>query len=159
MASSTRYPKLSSSTYWRRRAVHALKMAVRALCIIPFVTGIADIVNGLGLLTVGGARLENVANDPVLNSQVGFWGAIWFGFGIILWRTSSHLRDEADLFRLLCGILVLSGLARVGSAIAYGLPGAVLTGAMAVELIAGTGFLLWHASALRHPHLNVAAPS
>jgi len=72
----------------------------------------------VGLLTVGGARLESVAHDPVLNSQVGFWGAIWFGYGIILWRTSSNLRDEAGLFRLLCGILVLSGLARVGAAIA-----------------------------------------
>ena len=77
--------------------MHALKISVRALCIIPFVTGIADIINGVGLLTIGGARLEAVSNDPILNSQVGFWGAIWFGFGIILWRASSHLRDETEL--------------------------------------------------------------
>lgn len=137
--------------------MHALKIAVRTLCIIPFVTGVVDIVNGVGLLTFAGARLEGVANDPVLNSQVGFWGAIWFGFGIILWRASSHLRDEVDLFRLLCGTIALSGLARVGSAFAYGLPGPVLTVAMTVELIAGMGFLLWHASALRHPDLTATA--
>jgi len=131
--------------------MHALKIAVRTLCIIPFVTGVVDIVNGVGLLTFAGARLQGVANDPVLNSQVGFWGAIWFGFGIVLWRASSHLRDEVDLFRLLCGTIALSGLARLGSAFAYGLPGPVLTVAMTVELIAGMGFLLWHASALRHP--------
>ncbi len=53
----------------------------------------------------------SVAGDPVLNSQVGFWGAIWFGIGIILWRASSHLQDEVDLFRLLCGAMALSGLA------------------------------------------------
>ncbi len=137
--------------------MHALKMAVRTLCIIPFVTGVADIVNGVGLLTLAGARLEGVANDPVLNSQVGFWGAIWFGFGIILWRASSHLRDEVDLFRLLCGTIALSGLARLGSAIVYGFPGPVLTGAMLVEIIAGAGFLLWHASALHRPNLTAAA--
>jgi len=131
-----------------------LKMTVRALCIIPFLTGVADIVYGEGLLNIAGARLENAANDPVLNSQIGFWGAIWFGFGLILWRASSHLRDEADLFRLLCGTLVLSGLARLGSMMMYGFPGPILTFAMAVELGAGTGLLLWHASALKLPNMN-----
>ena len=140
-----------------RHAVHALKVAVRALCIIPFVTGVVDVFNGVGLLILGGARLEGVASDPVLNSQIGFWGAIWLGFGVILWRAGGHLRDEADLFRLLCGTIALSGLARLGSAFAYGLPGPVLTAAMTVEIVAGTGFLLWHASALRHPDLTVAA--
>ena len=126
-------------------------MAVRALCIIPFVTGVIDILDGVGLLILGGARLESVARDPILNSQVGFWGAIWLGFGVILWRASAHLRDEADLFRLLCGTVALSGVARLGAAFAYGLPGPVLTAAMVVELTAGVGFLLWHASALRGP--------
>ena len=137
--------------------MHTLKIAVRALCIIPFVTGVIDIINGVGLLAFGGAHLESVASDPVLNSQVGFWGAIWFGFGVILWRASSHLRDEVGLFRLLCGTIALSGLARLGAAFAYGLPGPVLTVAMAVELTAGMGFLFWHASALRHSDLAAAA--
>ena len=131
--------------------MHALKLAVCALCVIPFATGAIDIVNGVGLLIVGGAHLQSVARDPALNSQVSFWGAIWFGFGLILWRASAHLRDEADLFRLLSGTIALSGLARLGAAFAYGLPGPVLTLAMAVELTAGAGFLLWHAAALRRP--------
>ncbi len=129
--------------------MQALKIAVRALCLIPFVTGVADIINGLGLLTFAGAHLGKAADDPVLNSQVGFWGAVWFGFGTILWRASSHLRDEADLVRLLFGTLLLSGLARLGAAVAYGLPGPVLTVAMAVEILGGAGLLFWHASAFR----------
>jgi hypothetical protein len=136
--------------------MHALKVAVRVLCIVAFVTGTADIVDGIGLLAAAGAQLETVARDPVLNSQVGFWGAIWLGFGVILWRASSHLRDEVDLFRLLCGTILISGLARLGAVFMYGLPGPVLTAAMAVELIAGTSFLFWHASALRHSDLKVA---
>ena len=137
--------------------MHALKLAVRTLCIVPLVTGAIDIFNGVGLLIFGGAHLESVASDPVLNSQAGFWGAIWFGFGVILWRASSHLRDEADLFRLLSGTIALSGLARLGAAFAYGLPGPVLTVAMMVELTTGVGFLLWHASNLRHPDPTAAA--
>ena len=77
--------------------MRTLKMVVRALCIIPFVTGVIDIVNGVGLLTFASAFLESIASDPILNSQVGFWGTIWFGLGIILWRASSRLRDEANL--------------------------------------------------------------
>ena len=137
--------------------MRALKVAVRTLCIVPFITGAFDTVNGVGLLTLGGAHLGSVAGDPALNSQIGFWGAIWFGFGIILWRASSHLWDEADQFRLLCGTIILSGLARVGSAFAYGLPGPVLRVAMIVELTAGTGFLVWHAFILRHTNLSLEA--
>ena len=137
--------------------MHPLKIAVRAFCIVAFVTGAIDLVNGVGLLILGGAHLQDVTRDPVLNSQVGFWGAIWFGFGVVLWRASSHLRDEVDLFRLLCGTVALSGLARLGSAFAYSLPGPVLTGAMLLEIVAGVGFLLWHASALRRTDLPAAA--
>ena len=136
--------------------MQALKIAVRTFCIVPFVTGIADMVNGVGLLATAGAHLQSVAGDQVLNSQIGFGGAIWLRFGIILGRAGAHLRDEADLFRLLCGTIALSGLARLGTAFAYGLPGPVLTVAMAGELIVGTGFLLWHASTLRRPGLQAA---
>ena len=126
-----------------------LKLATRLLCILAFVTGIVDMFAGVRLLIAGGGNLAGVAADPVLNSQVGFWGAIWFGFGIILWRTSARLREEAGLFRILCGITALSGLARLGAAFAYGLPGGVLTTAMIVEIGAGAGLYLWHAAALQ----------
>ena len=139
--------------------MHALKIAVRTLCMIAFATGAVDSVNGVGLLTLGGARLGGAANDPMLNSQIGFWGAIWFGFGIILWRASSHLRSEVELFRMLCGTVALSGLARLYAAFVHGLPGPVLTAAMMVELLAGTGFILWHASALRQLDQSTTAKS
>lgn len=126
-----------------------LKIAVRLICVLAFVTGAVDIVDGVGLLSFAGVRLQSVARDPTLNSQIAFWGAIWFGYGVVLWRASLHLRSEPSLFRLLCGILVLSGLARVGAAFAYGLPAPPLVAAMAIELVGGTALLLWHGAALR----------
>lgn len=126
-----------------------LKLAIRVLSILAFATGVIDMFAGVQLLIAGGGRLASVVDDPVLNSQVGFWGAIWFGFGVIMWRTSSRLRAEAGLFRILCGIIALSGLARLRAAFAYGLPGAVLTVAMIVEPGAGAGFFLWHTAALQ----------
>ncbi len=131
--------------------MNALKLAVRSLCIVPFLTGAADVVNGVGLLSAAGARLGSAASDPVLNSQVGFWGTIWLGFGVVLWRSSSRLRTDPGLFRILCGTLLLSGMARVGSAIVYGWPSPELVVAIAVELLGGAGLVLWHASALGRP--------
>lgn len=126
-----------------------IKLASRALCVLAFVTGLVDMFAGIPLLIAGGGRLTSVAGDPVLNSQIGFWGAIWFGFGIVLWRTSGRLRAEAGLFRILCGIILLSGLARLVAALSYGLPGGALTTAMVVEIVGGAGLFLWHAAVLR----------
>ena len=128
--------------------MRGLKLAIRSFCMIAFLTGAVDMFAGVHLLILGGADLHAVTSDAVLNSQVGFWGAIWFGFGFILWRASTHLGDERSLFRILCAIIILSGLARLGSAVAYGLPGPVLTGAMILELVAGVGFLAWHGAVL-----------
>ena len=110
-----------------------MKLVARAFCVLAFLTGAVDMIAGVRLLIVGGARLADVARDPVLNSQVAFWGAMWFGFGVVLWRTSSNLRAEASLFRVLCAIIVLAGFARLGAALATGLPGTALTLAMIVE--------------------------
>ncbi len=129
--------------------VRTLPLAIKALSILAFLTGGMDMLGGVQLLVAGGSRLGAVANDPVLNSQVGFWGAIWFGFGVLLWRTSGRLVADAGLFRILCAIVLLSGLARLKAAVVFGLPGAPLTVAMFVEIVAGTGLFFWHAAMLR----------
>ena len=132
-----------------------LTLATRALCLVAFLTGGADLLDGQALLASAGTRLGAAAADPVLNSEIRFWGAIWFGFGLILWRASSRFTTDPGLFRLLCGIVLASGVGRLVSAIQYGLPGTILTGAMGLELLGGAGLLLWHAAELRRPH---AAP-
>jgi hypothetical protein len=127
-----------------------LATVVKIFCLLPFLTGGADLVDGVALLHTAGSRLDGeIRTDPVLNSQIRFWGAIWFGYGIILWRTTSDLRKNAGLFKVLCAILALSGLGRLVSAIQFGSPGAVLTGAMAIELFGAAGLWSWHASSLR----------
>ncbi len=127
-----------------------LATVVRIFCLLPFITGAADLLDGVALLKAAGSPLDGeTRTDPVLNSQVRFWGAIWFGYGILLWRTTSDLRKDADLFKALCAILALSGIGRFVSTIQYGSPGAVLTGAMAVELLGAAGLFRWHASLLR----------
>ncbi len=97
-----------------------LATVVKIFCLVPFITGAADLVDGVALLKAAGSPIDGeIRTDPIMNSQVRFWGAIWFGYGILLWRTTSDLRKDADLFRILCAILALSGLGRFVSTIQY----------------------------------------
>ena len=116
---------------------------------LPLVTGALDLIDGIRLLkTAGFPSIDEIDRDPALNSQIKFWGAIWLGYGIILWRTSSRLRHDANLFRIPCAILFVSGLGRLGASVRYGLPGTVLTAAMGLELTAPIVALLAHKAGL-----------
>jgi hypothetical protein len=129
--------------------MQSLRIAVRAFCLLILFAGMMHLVDGVSFLLIAGAPVAGIFNDPVLNSQVRFWGAIWFGFGIVLWHAGNRLEADPALFRLLCGILGLSGLARLESAVMCGLPGPMLTAAMMIELVTAPCFLFWHAAALR----------
>lgn len=128
----------------------ALKLVLRLVCLLPLVTGANDLAQGVRALGPAGAVIPaRVAADPVLNSQFKFFGAVWFGWGLTLWRASADPRADAGLLRLLMGILFLSGLGRASAALQLGHPGRLSTGAMVLELVGAPLLLLWHRVALR----------
>ncbi len=117
-----------------------LEIAVRAFCVVPFLTGGFDLLGGARFPKSAGVPLDDeLSANAVLDSQVRFCGAIWVGYGIILWRAAAQLRSDPDGFRVLCGILALSGLGRLASIMRCGSPGVPLTSAMAVELMGAAG--------------------
>ncbi len=127
-----------------------LKVSVRAFCVLPFVTGAIDFTRGAGFLKSAGVPLsEELVSNAILDSQVRFWGAIWLGYGLVLWSSASRLERDPGTFRLLCGILALSGLGRILSFVRCGSPGAPLTAAIAIETLGAAGFAVWHAALLR----------
>lgn len=88
-----------------------LPIILCVFCMLPFLTGAADLLWGTKILELGGAVLpQQVISDPTFNNQVKFWGAIWFGYGAALWWTSSRLRSDTVMFRILIGTLFLSGV-------------------------------------------------
>lgn len=123
----------------------ALPIVLRLLCLLPFLTGAADLILGARFAQWGGAKLsDQVIADPGLNNEIYFWGAIWIGYGVALWWVSSHLRSEAVMFRILMGTLFFSGLARSLSVLLYGWPSPLLRGAIALELFGSVALWLWH---------------
>lgn len=130
--------------------MNALTRVVRIFCLLPLVTGPLDLAQGVRVLRPASAMIpERVAADPALNSEVKFFGAIWFGYGLTLWRASADPRANAGLFRLLLGILFLSGIGRAAAAVQFGRPGRLFAGAMVLELVGAPLLLLWHRVALR----------
>lgn len=123
----------------------ALPIVLRLFCLLPFLTGAADLIWGTKILELGGAVLpQQVISDPTFNNQVKFWGAIWFGYGAALWWTSSRLRSDTVMFRILIGTLFLSGLGRALSVFLYGWSGTPLTAAMTIELLGPMILWFWH---------------
>lgn len=134
----------------KKRGPDALSVVLRVFCLVPFLTGAADLWLGAKILTLSGVAMpEQVTRDAILNSEIRFWGAIWFGYGVALWWTSFDLRARADMLRILLGTLFLSGLGRALSTTQFGWASSVLTGAMILEIVGPPVLLVWHARRLR----------
>jgi hypothetical protein len=130
--------------------MRALIILVRLLCLIPLGTGALDLLlGGRALSTVGTQLTAEALADPSLNSQLRFFGAIWLGFGVLLWHASSDLKAHATGFRLLCAALILSGIGRLISLLQLGVPAAPFVAAMGVELVVMPAVLWWHWYLLR----------
>ena len=117
---------------------------LKVFCVVPFLTGAADLFGGTWILAQAGASMPAAAAaDPIINSQIKFWGAIWLGFGAALWWVSGDPRDRTAMLRILLATLFVSGLARALSFALYGSPGGVLTGAMVLEIVGSAAMWLW----------------
>jgi hypothetical protein len=90
---------------------------------VPILTGPLDWSMGLQAPHLIGAQLsQQDFRDPLLNSQIRFFGAIWFGVGLllILW-----LLDSARYAIILpgtLGMVFIAGIGRTASIVQFGLP-------------------------------------
>jgi xanthosine utilization system XapX-like protein len=130
-----------------------LKLSVRILSVIPCLTGLLDLVLGVKAMVVSGGMLHDSAvSDASLNSQIRFFGAIWLGIGVLLWRCSADLKVNASLFQTIVWILILSGVGRLMSFLQFGMPSPPLFAAMLLELLGMPLLLWWHAWVLKQTH-------
>jgi hypothetical protein len=133
--------------------MNKLKVVIRILCLVPLLTGLADLILGAGALSSVGVDLSRtVLENATLNSQLRFFAAIWFGFGVMLWIVAGDLVQQATWFKLMCWILILSGVGRLASIIQFGLPAPPFIGATFLELAGIPLLLIWHSQLLRKHH-------
>jgi hypothetical protein len=121
-----------------------LQIVLAILGLIPILTGILDLVLGASSLNLDGALLSSeVVNNIVLDSQIRFLGAIWLGFGMILYWILFSIEKQTILFRLVAGSIFLGGIGRLTSALLVGLPPILLIAATVLELVGMPLLVLW----------------
>ena len=92
----------------------AFRVVVRALAVLALLTGAVDVLIGLPGQQKIGAALAEGYTDPLLNSQLRYLGAVWFGFGVLLWHCLGDLPKYASIVRGAFIIVFIGGLGRRG---------------------------------------------
>ena len=128
----------------------ALTTLLKFIAPIPMVVGLMHIVLGLQTDVLLGAKVAvELLSDPVLDSQNRFYGAIFMGYGALIFLCTTNLRQHATLFRILSGGVFLGGLARVVSIVLHGVPPTPVLGLIAIELLGVPLLVWWHSRAVR----------
>ncbi len=128
----------------------AFEIVLYLLATIPLFTGALNLAMGLPAQALIGARLSPEGfRDPLLNSQMRFYGTIWFGFGVLLCLCASDINAYSSLLRGSLAIVFLGGVGRVASLIQFGFPigtlgTAFVVAVTAIEIIGMPLLLWWH---------------
>ncbi|MEP9380553.1 DUF4345 domain-containing protein [Aquabacter sp. CN5-332] len=96
-----------------------------AFGLFAIATGSSDVILGSRLLVMIGADLGAAVNEPWVDSQLRFLGAIWAGWGVLMIWACRDLKARGSLFDLLLGFLFVAACGRTISLILY--PGSPTT--------------------------------
>lgn len=98
-----------------------------ALAAIPLLTGFLDLALGLAAPRMIGAALSaQDATDPLLNSQIRFFGAVWCGVGALMARSVTDLPRFGPLLDTVFAALIVAGIGRAVTILEFGLPASTL---------------------------------
>jgi hypothetical protein len=124
-----------------------LQTVLAILGLIPILTGGLDLILGARSLRVVGSSMPlGNLNDVVLDSQIRFLAAIWFGVGIILYWVIPSIDKQTTLFRLLMGGIFLGGIGRISSAVLVGIPPVQFIAVIVLELVGVPILVLWQSA-------------
>ncbi len=117
---------------------------LRAMALIPLVTGLMEVFLGLSSLQAIGVQLpSDILAQPSVDNNWRFLGTVWAGYAaLVLYAVNDPLR-HVTLLRILLGILFLSGVARAASAVLTGWPVLPFIVAMMFELVVMPLMALW----------------
>jgi hypothetical protein len=136
--------------------MRAFRMIILLAAVVPLLTGPLDLALGAQAPQLIGARLSaHDLRDPLLNSQIRYFGAIWFGVGVLVMMCLSDLKRHSLLLRVTLGVVFLGGLGRTASLAQFGLPtnpigAAFVTVTTLIEIVGVPLLLWWHAHLDQH---------
>jgi hypothetical protein len=122
------------------RSRRALQIVTGILGVIPISTGLVGLLGLRDPLYVRFGVVPNV----VLDSNLRFFGGLWLGLGVVLFRTLPRIEREGALFRAMWGMIFLGGVGRLVSIVDAGFPPAPVLGVLALEIVGAPFFVLWH---------------
>jgi Domain of unknown function (DUF4345) len=121
-------------------------MSKRALQIAMIILGAIPVITGI--LTMFGVddplyASAGLPRDALLDSNLRFFGGVWFGLGLAAWWLIPAIETRGTVFRILWGMIFLGGVGRALSMIFLGLPPAPFIGFTLLELVAAPLIVLW----------------
>ena len=125
------------------REKRALQIAIGVLAVIPTLTGLAGVLLGPDFLRL----------DPPwpadLDSHFRFLSGVFLAVGIGFYSCILNIETKTERFRLLCGFIVLGGLARLCSLALVGAPSAGHIAGLVMELGVVPLLVRWQARLAR----------
>lgn len=117
-----------------------LQASVAALALVPILAGAAGVVLGLGAFGLH-AQLP-LGGD----SHARYLSGLIFGVGLGFWSTVPRIEAQGARFRVLTGVVLVGGLARLYALARYGVPPRPMLAALAMELAVTPGLAIWRES-------------
>ena len=120
----------------------ALQIAVALASLVPISAGAAGILLGAAMVGIVGASAD-------ADSHFRYLSGLLLGLGIVFLASVPRIERYGARFRLLCLLVVIGGLARLLSLCLRGHPSGAELFALAMELAATPGLVLWQARVAR----------
>ena len=114
-----------------------LQIVVAAAGIVPVGAGLLGVLLGPGMILAGGH--VSVSQD----SHWRYLSGLLLGIGVAFWSTIPRIEAAGRTFRLLTGIVVVGGLARLWALLTFGRPDAAMLFGLAMELLVTPALAVW----------------
>ncbi|WP_372426865.1 DUF4345 domain-containing protein [Salinarimonas chemoclinalis] len=114
---------------------------------VPVFAGLAGVTTGTGF--VGGGGGDALARGVPLESHVRYLSGLLLGIGLAFWAAVPRIEAHGARVRLLAGIVVIGGLARLLGVVVDGPADGPMTAALAMELAVTPALALWQGRVAR----------
>jgi hypothetical protein len=129
-----------------------LERAIQVLAVAAVVTGMIDFALGARAAALLGAELSaDALRDPVLNSQIRFFGATWMGYGAFTYLASTDLEKYSALLTWVVAAVALGGVGRVIGLIELAPPAPPIYALIVIEIVVVPLILVWKRASARKP--------